>query len=189
MNRRKFLETTFTSLGGLAIGGPLAHAALPKMKITRIRSYEPPTPEGERFRQTSIIVTVETDQGIVGIGEGGMKDTIELFAPMLIGEDPQRIEHLWQLMYRGLFQPAGRERLRAVGAIDMALWDIKGKALGVPVCQLLGGPTRDHLECYSTGFPRKGSLKETAQACIEAGFRAYRTGAEASLDARLRRFL
>jgi len=59
----------------------------------------------------------------------------------------------------------------------MALWDIKGKALGVIVHQLLGGPTRDHLECYSTGFPRKGSLKETAQACLEAGFRVYRTGA------------
>jgi L-alanine-DL-glutamate epimerase-like enolase superfamily enzyme len=147
------------------------------MKITRIRSYEPPTPEGERFRQTSIIVTVETDQGIVGIGEGGMKDTIELFAPMLIGEDPNRIEHLWQLTFRGLFSPPGRERLRAIGAIDMALWDIKGKALGVPVYELLGGATRNYLECYSTGFPRQGSLRETVRACLEAGFRVYRTGA------------
>ena len=57
----------------------------------------------------------------------------------------------------------------------MALWDIKGKALGVPVYELLGGLSRDHVECYSTGFPRQGSLKETARACIEAGFRAYRT--------------
>jgi len=137
----------------------------------------PPRTTNERFRQTTNIVTVETDQGITGIGEGGMKDTLELFASMLIGEDPSRIEHIWQVMYRGLFSPAGRERLRAVGAVDMALWDIKGKALGVPVHQLLGGPTRDHLECYSTGFPRKGSLKETAQACLEAGFRVYRTGA------------
>ena len=73
-----------------------------------------------RPRQTTNIVTVETDQGITGIGEGGMKDTLELFASMLIGEDPSRIEHIWQVMYQGLFSPAGRERLRAVGAVDMA---------------------------------------------------------------------
>ena len=57
----------------------------------------------------------------------------------------------------------------------MALWDIKGKALGVPVYELLGGQSREHIECYSTGFPEKGSLKETARACVEAGFRAFRT--------------
>src|SRR5262249_22358286 len=88
---------------------------------------------------------------------------------------PSRIDHLWQLMYRGYFYPAGREKLHALGALDMALWDIKGKALGVPVYELLGGLAHDHIECYSTGFPRKGDLKETAHACIEAGFRALRT--------------
>jgi L-alanine-DL-glutamate epimerase-like enolase superfamily enzyme len=93
---------------------------------------------------------------------------------MLIGEDPSRIDRLWQLMYRGLFYPAGREKLHALGALDLALWDIKGKALGVPVYELLGGLSRDYLECYSTAFPAKGSLKESARACVEAGFRAYR---------------
>jgi L-alanine-DL-glutamate epimerase-like enolase superfamily enzyme len=121
------------------------------------------------------MVTVETDQGITGIGEGGVKAAIEQCAAMIIGEDPGRIEHLWQMMYRGYFYPAGREKLHALGAIDLALWDIKGKALGVPVYELLGGLSRDYLECYSTGFPAQGSLKETARACIEAGFRAYRS--------------
>jgi L-alanine-DL-glutamate epimerase-like enolase superfamily enzyme len=93
---------------------------------------------------------------------------------MIIGEDPFRIEHLWQMMFRGYFYPAGREKLDALGAIDLALWDIKGKALGVPVYELLGGLARDHVECYSTGFPSQGSLKETARACLEAGFRAFR---------------
>jgi L-alanine-DL-glutamate epimerase-like enolase superfamily enzyme len=79
------------------------------------------------------------------------------------------------MMYRGLFYPAGREKLHALGAIDLALWDIKGKALGVPVYELLGGLSRDHVECYSTAFPDKGNLKDTARACIEAGFRAFRT--------------
>ena len=54
------------------------------------------------------------------------------------------------------------------GALDIALHDIKGKALGVPVYELLGGLARDHIECYSTGFPGKGTVRETARACIEA---------------------
>ena len=126
------------------------------------------------FNQSSHIVTIETDQGITGVGEGGSKDTIEQCAAMIIGEDPSRIDHLWQMMFRGYFYPAGREKLDALGALDLALWDIKGKALGVPVYDLLGGASRDHVECYSTGFPSHGSLKESARACIEAGFRAYR---------------
>jgi L-alanine-DL-glutamate epimerase-like enolase superfamily enzyme len=78
-------------------------------------------------------------------------------------------------MYRGYFYPAGREKLHALGALDLALWDIKGKVLGLPVYELLGGLTREHIECYSTGYPNQGNLKETARACIEAGFRAFRT--------------
>ena len=119
-------------------------------------------------------MTVETDQGITGIGEGGAKDTIAQCAGFIIGENPMRIDHLWQMMFRGMFYPPGREKLDALGAIDLALWDIKGKALGVPVYELLGGMARDHVECYSTAFPKKGSLKESARACIEAGFRAFR---------------
>ena len=78
------------------------------MKITRIRFYHnpqsPPT-----FNQSFHIVTVETDQGITGVGEGGSPDTVKQCASMLIGEDPARIEHLWQMMFRGYFYPAGRE--------------------------------------------------------------------------------
>jgi galactonate dehydratase len=144
------------------------------MKITRIRYYH--NPRGRPlFNQSYNIVTVETDAGITGIGEGGSKDTVEQCAAMIIGEDPSRIEYLWQMMYRGYFYPAGREKLDALGAIDLALWDLKGKALGVPVYELLGGFNRKHMECYATSFPNKGSLKESARACMEAGFRAYRT--------------
>jgi L-alanine-DL-glutamate epimerase-like enolase superfamily enzyme len=143
------------------------------MKITRVRFYHNPS-SPTHFNQSFHIVTVETDQGITGIGEGGSRDPISQCAAMIIGEDPFRIEHLWQMMFRGYFYPAGREKLDALGAIDLALWDLKGKALGVPVYELLGGFSRDHLECYSTGFPSKGSLKETARACLEAGFRAFR---------------
>jgi len=143
------------------------------MKITRIRFYHNPH-SPVYFNLASHIVTVETDQGITGIGEGGSKETIEQCAGMIMGEDPARIGHLWRMMFRGHFYPAGREKLHAMGAIDLALWDIKGKALGVPVYELLGGLARDHVECYASGFPGKGSLKEKARACMEAGFRAIR---------------
>lgn len=178
MRRRSFLQA-------VGLGGPAAFvtpvativsappAAKSGMKITRVRFYHNPR-SPQHYNQSFHIVTVETDQGITGVGEGGSSETIQQCAAMIIGEDPGRIDHLWQMMYRGYFYPAGREKLDAIGAIDLALWDIKGKALGVPVYELLGGLARDHVECYSTAFPAKGSLKETARACIEAGFRAFR---------------
>ncbi len=145
------------------------------MKITRIRIYKPqrlnPT-----FNQSDMVVTIETDSGLIGLGEGGSRDPLEQCAAMLIGEDPDRIQHLWQTMYRGWFYPAGREKLHALGALDLALWDLKGKRLNAPVYELLGGLTRNYVECYSTGFPWQGNLAATAKACIEAGFRAFRTG-------------
>lgn len=173
MNRRAFLKLSAAGATVLA-SRPAARAALPKMKITRIRYYDSPLSRA-MFNQSQSIVTVETDQGITGIGEGGSRDLVRDCADVLIGEDPTRIDRCWQMMFRGKFYPAGREKLDAMGAIDMALWDIKGKGLGVPVYELLGGRSHDHLECYSTAFPSKGTLKESAQACIEAGFRAYRT--------------
>lgn len=187
MQRRQFLSAGLA--GAAALGRPVASPAAPgPLKITRIRFYRDPNSR-PIFNQSSHIVTIETDQGITGIGEGGSRDTVEQCAAMLIGEDPFRIEHLWQLMYRGYFYPAGREKLHALGALDLALWDIKGKALGVPVYELLGGATRDYLECYATAFPGKGTLRETARACIEAGFRAFRTSVagpqgDAPFDAR-----
>jgi galactonate dehydratase len=189
MQRRSFLRSM--ALGGAAaasarpgVGGPqpvlrakggerAAPASPPPMRITRVRYYHNPQ-SPPHFNQSYNIVTVETDAGITGIGEGGSPDTVKQCAAMIIGADPARIDHLWQVMFRGYFYPPGREKLDALGALDLALWDIKGKALGVPVYNLLGGFSRHHVECYSTAFPRHGDLKETARACIEAGFRAFR---------------
>jgi L-alanine-DL-glutamate epimerase-like enolase superfamily enzyme len=173
MNRRHFTHLALSAAGCVALGSRYASASIPKIKITRIRCYRPPHPN-PTVNQSDQIVTVETDAGITGIGEGGTRDSVQQCAGMLIGEDPTRIEHLWQYLYRGYFYPPGREKLHAQGALDLALWDIKGKALGVPVYELLGGLTRDHIECYSTGFPGKGTLAETARACIDSGFRAFR---------------
>jgi len=105
--------------------------------------------------RTMLFVKVETDEGITGIGEGGLTSReegvagiISALAPLLVGEDPMRSEHLWQLMWRSGFHPSNQVLTSAMAAIDIALWDIKGKALGVPVYQLLGGKVRDKVDCY-----------------------------------------
>ncbi|HEX5049347.1 MAG TPA: mandelate racemase/muconate lactonizing enzyme family protein [Gammaproteobacteria bacterium] len=126
--------------------------------------------------QSSNVVLIETERGLVGIGEGGEPRTMDECASMLIGEDPFRIDQHWQRMLRGYFYPAGREKIHSLGALDVALWDLKAKALDVPIWQLLGGKSREHLELYSTAFPRgrNGSLEDAARACMDAGFRCYR---------------
>src|ERR1700729_445210 len=133
MQRRAFLR----SLAATAIAGgvralPAYAVPLPKMKITRVRAYVPPNPN-PLFNQSDVVVTIETDAGITGIGEGGSKQMLEQSAGRLIGRDPQHIERLWQDMSRAFFYPAGREKEDAIGALDLALWDIKGKGLNLPV--------------------------------------------------------
>src|SRR6187402_3630304 len=181
MKRRTFLAS-LAAVPALSLLRPrFAEAQLPRAKITRVRIYEPPD-LNPLFNQSNMVCTVETDIGITGIGEGGSKDTLEQCAGTLIGKNPFRIEAIWQEMYIAWFYPPGREKTHALGALDLALWDIKGKALGVPVHELLGGSARDYCECYATGGApapagTKLSLKERARATMEAGYRAFRMGA------------
>ncbi len=180
MNRRAFLKAT--AAGAVISAKPhRAHAAVPKMKITRVRAYAPPN-ANPLFNQSDMVVTVETDAGVTGVGEGGSKDMLEQSAGRLIGRDPQHIEQLWQDMNRAFFYPAGREKEDAIGALDLALWDIRGKVLGVPVHDLLGGMARNFCECYNTagiipGIHAGMSIRERAQLTIAAGYRAFRMGA------------
>jgi L-alanine-DL-glutamate epimerase-like enolase superfamily enzyme len=181
MNRRGFLRAG-SGLGLAALpAAQVARAALPKMKITRVRAYTPPNPN-PIFNQSDMVVTVETDAGITGIGEGGARDTIEQCAGRLIGQDPQHIERLWQDMTRSFFYPPGREKLHAIGALDLALWDLKGKVLKLPVHAVLGGMVRNYCECYNTsgaipGVDNRMTLRERAAATVAAGYRAFRMGA------------
>lgn len=171
-------------LGGLLAAGVARAQESPRragMKIKRIRYFASPGDAAQRrtatptqFNQSANLVLVDTDAGLTGIGEGGSKDTMDQCAAAIIGMDPFRTEQIWQVLFRGYFYPAGREKLHALGALDMALWDLKAKALGVPLYQLLGGLSRDHIECYSTGYPSRGTLKDTAAACVAAGYRAFR---------------
>ena len=176
MNRRTFLKSIALASGATVIGLPCAQAALPKAKITRICIYTPPK-LNPLFNQSNMVVTIETDAGITGVGEGGSKGTLEQCAGRLIGRNPFDIERCWQDMYRAIFYPPGREKIHALGALDLALWDIKGKALGVPVYDLLGGMARNYCECYAAGGGTGAQLRERARAVIESGYRAFRMDA------------
>ena len=126
-----------------------------------------------------LFVKVHTDAGITGLGESGTwgyleasEKVVEKFARYLVGEDPLRIEHHWQYMYRSSHF-RGAAIMGALSAIDIALWDIAGKHLGVPVYQLLGGKCRDKARVYYHVFGE--TREELVRGCIaakESGFTA-----------------
>ena len=181
MHRRTFLNS-LAATSAVALTTPArVQASVPKMKITRVRLYAPPHPN-PLFNQSDMVVTIETDAGITGVGEGGSKEMLEQCAGRLIGRDPQHIEVLWQDMSRAFFYPPGREKLDALGALDLALWDIKGKVHNMPVHEVLNGMVRNYCECYNTsgtipGVRNDMSIAEKARGTIEAGYRAFRMGA------------
>ena len=139
------------------------------MKITTIECY-PVWGGGRNF----LFVVVETDEGISGVGEAGITGrelavmgAIEHFKALLIGQDPGRIEHIWQFLFRGGFFPAQRILTSAIAAIDIALWDIKGKALGVPIYELLGGKVRDKVVCYPHNRGHALEITPLVESCLE----------------------
>ncbi len=142
------------------------------MKITSME----PVPAG-RY----LFLRLHTDAGITGIGEAGAWGYLDGVAGVLrkledyiVGQDPMRIEHHWQYMYRSMYF-RGSILLSAISAIDIALWDIKGKALGVPVYELLGGKCRDKVRTYPAIF--RFTPEEMGQACRDVqrqGFTAAR---------------
>ncbi|MSR56711.1 MAG: mandelate racemase/muconate lactonizing enzyme family protein [Planctomycetaceae bacterium] len=157
------------------------------MKIVAIRTY---TVGQER---NFLFVVVETDSGLTGVGKGGVTwreastaGFIEALAPLLIGQDPFRTEHLWQVMFRSGFFPAGRVGAAAISALDIALWDLKAQALGVPLYQLLGGLVRDKVACYPHvrgNSPQ--SLADAARKLTSEGWKFLRTELRAEADGQL----
>jgi galactonate dehydratase len=124
-----------------------------------------------------LFLKVHTNAGIVGLGEPIVEGRAETVAtavkeiePYLVGKDPRQVAHHWQAIYRHAFYRGGPILTSALSGIDMALWDIKGKALGVPVYELLGGPTRTRVRAYAhAGNPAR--VKEQ----LARGFTAFKT--------------
>ena len=152
------------------------------MKITEVQAHA--VWGGSR---NFLFVTVDTDEGIYGVGETGITGrelavigAIEHFKSILVGMDPMRTEFISQLLYRGGFFPAQRILATAIAAIDIALWDIKGKALGVPVYDLLGGLVRDKVVCYPHNVGGHGmAIEPLVESCLktkEEGWQFVRWG-------------
>jgi len=168
------------------------------MKITDIKTVVVQNPG-----RTFVNVLVDTDEGLTGLGEAGLQRRwkaieggVEHLKKWLIGQDPTRIEYLWQRMFRGGFYPGDRLIGSAISGIDIALWDLRGQTLGVPVYELLGGRSRDRVECFlQPGYlpdkkePAKDDLLKSAavegdpdaaadlaRRCLEAGHRYFRLG-------------
>lgn len=144
------------------------------MKITKLTTYMVPP----RW----LFLKMETDKGIVGWGEPVLEGraatvaaAVDELSDYLIGQDPRNIEDLWTVMYRGGFYRGGGIMMSALAGIDQALWDIKGKALGVPAYELLGGKVRDKIRVYSwIGGDSPSDTAAAAKHAVDRGFTAVK---------------
>lgn len=144
------------------------------MKITKLTTY--------RIPPRWMLLKIETDEGIVGWGEPvieGRARTVEAavheLSDYLVGQDPARINDLWQVMYRAGFYRGGPILMSAIAGIDQALWDIKGKRLGVPVYELLGGLVRERMKTYSwVGGDRPADIIANIGVLKQAGFDTFK---------------
>jgi len=166
------------------------------MKITSLHLY--------KVKPRWVFLKIETDEGISGWGEPIVESRAETsiaavkeLEGFLIGADPSRIEHLFQRMYRGTFYRGGPVLMSAISGIEQALWDIRGKALGMPVYEILGGAVRDKIKAYAwVGGDDPSTSDEDAKGRLEQGFRnikmnavgaCERIGSYAEIDAAVAR--
>ncbi|GLY98861.1 galactonate dehydratase [Actinoplanes sp. NBRC 103695] len=152
------------------------------MKIDRIETF--------LVAPRWLFCRVSTDDGLVGWGEPVVEGraevvraAVEVLSEYLIGEDPLRIEHHWQVLSKGGFYRGGPILSSAVAGIDQALWDIAGKAYGAPVHALLGGAVRDRARVYAwVGGDEPGEITDAVAAHVEAGMTAVKMNASGRLS-------
>lgn len=149
------------------------------MKITKLETFH--------VKPRWLFVKISTDEGVNGWGEPVLEgkatvveEAVRVCGKDIMGMDPMNIEHLWQIMYRGAFYRGGAILVSAISGIEQALWDIKGKALGVPVWQLLGGKCRDKIRMYAHIAPNEENasvdrVKEMAAQRVREGFQSLKT--------------
>jgi len=153
------------------------------MQITDLKVLRMSTPT--QASTNWLFVKIETDTGIYGIGEASLqyKDAaliaeLEDFKRFIVGQDPFQIEYIWTSLYRRVTWTGGPVTMSAISAIDLALWDIKGKALGVPVYELLGGKMRDRVKIYANGWFAGGKgpddYAQQASQVVSEGYTALK---------------
>jgi galactonate dehydratase len=140
-----------------------------QLRITRLETFQ--------VKPNWLFLKIHTDAGISGWGEPVLEgrartcaEAVRELEPYLLGQDPRNVVHHWHAMYRHAFYRGGEILTSALSGVDMALWDIKGKSMGVPVYSLFGGPTRNRIRVYT----HSPSL-EHIQAALARGFRAFKT--------------
>ena len=181
IDRRTIIRSAFASAGLAAFAGVEAAAQerasgsapiSPKdnLKVTKLETF--------LVKPRWLFLKVHTNAGIVGLGEPITEGraltcaaAVKEIEPYLVGKDPRRVVHHWQAIYKHAFYRGGPILTSALSGIDQALWDIKGKALGVPVYELLGGPTRDRIRVYA-----HGDSVDALKAGVAKGFTAFKTG-------------
>src|SRR6266404_5874449 len=181
IDRRSIIRSAFASAGLAAFAGVEAAAQQrasgsapisPKdnLKVTKLETF--------LVKPRWLFLKVHTNAGIVGLGEPITEGraltcaaAVKEIEPYLVGKDPRRVVHHWQAIYRHAFYRGGPILTSALSGIDQALWDIKGKALGVPVYELLGGPTRDRVRVYA-----HSNSPESMKRDLKRGFTAFKTG-------------
>jgi galactonate dehydratase len=180
-SRRSVIASAFAGLGWSAFAAADAAAQQrvgkdapisPKdnLKVTRLETF--------LVKPRWLFLKVHTNAGIVGYGEPVTEgraltcaEAVKEIEPYLIGKDPRRVAHHWQAIYRHAFYRGGPILTSALSGIDQALWDIKGKALGVPIYELLGGPTRDKVRVYAHSNSPESMKRDMAK-----GYTAFKTG-------------
>jgi galactonate dehydratase len=185
-SRRHWMQIASLGMGGLIAS---ERAMMADAKAQPINTARALTDPGQALKITkleiipvnslrSIFVKMHTDAGIVGLGEGTVEGKIETVVAAiaqledyLVGKDPRAPAHHWQAMYRHAFYRGDIILTSALSAVDIAMWDIKGKALGVPLYELLGGPTRDRIKCYG----QAESVEETKTHVLVAGYKSMKT--------------
>jgi galactonate dehydratase len=173
MNRREVIAAaTAAGLAAVAVGqdkdAPIK--ARDPLKITKLETF--------LVQPRWLFLKVHTNADLVGLGEPlvegralTVQTAVKEIEPYLIGKDPRHVVHHWQAIYRHAFYRGGPVLTSALSGIDQALWDIKGKALGVPVYELLGGPTRNKVRLYA-----QVSTPADVRKQVAAGFTALKTG-------------
>lgn len=201
--RREFLGQTFgfLTVAGAAAATLAPYRIMPEFDFLQESDRPTPSVRGRlpefetKLRITKletmlvsprwIFLKIHTDEGVHGWGEPLLEGraltiatAIKEIEPYLIGQDPRHVMHHWQAIYRHAFYRGGPILTSALSGIDQALWDIKGKLLGVPVYELLGGPTRDRIEVYA----RAGN-PETIKQRVAEGWQSFKTGPYNSIQA------
>jgi galactonate dehydratase len=180
--RRTFMREVFGAIGAASLAGPAAaatgDAAEQRVQSRGTGSIRITKLETILVKPRWLFLKIHTDEGIVGLGEPVTEgraltcaEAVREIEPYLVGQDARRVVHHWQAIYRHAFYRGGPILTSALSGVDQALWDIKGKALGVPVYELLGGPTRDRIRVYAHARTIDAVKQQKAQ-----GFTAFKTG-------------